>query len=137
MNFAFYGQAIMTNRTAARPFRAQQLADATARVARHGGTIVAEYFDVYPDRLNAWRHRRQAWRLLSAIEDPQRIFDAIIVGDTATALTGTQYEDLLVRCTEHGVQLWLPEIDEPIDFDNEGHQEAIEDKLWIVPPRRL
>jgi hypothetical protein len=38
-------------------------------------------------------------------------------------------------CAEHGVQLWLPEIDEPVDKDNEEHQEIIKTKLWGVSPR--
>ena len=123
MNFAFYGQAITIGRRAARPIHAQQLADATARVSRHDGTIIADYFDVYPDRLRAWRHRRQAARLLKAIEDPNRTFDALVIGDTGTALTAMQYQDLLALCTACEVRLWLPEVGEAVDPDNEEHQE--------------
>lgn len=42
MKFAFYGQATTTDRRTARPIHAQQLADATGRIARHGGQIVAD-----------------------------------------------------------------------------------------------
>jgi hypothetical protein len=135
MNFAFYGQAIMTSRMAARPIRAQQLADATTRAAHHDGTIVANYFDVYPDRHRALWHRRQATQMLRAIEDPQRSFDAIIIGDTASTLTPAVYDSLLTLCSQHGVQLWLPEVDGPVDRHNEEHQEIILEVLWGGSPR--
>jgi hypothetical protein len=135
MKFAFYGQAITTDWRTARPIHAQQLADATGRIARRGGQIVADYFDVYPDGRRPWRHRRQAHQLLHAIEDPQRGFDAIVIGDTGSALTPAEYDDLLALCGEYGVQLWLPEVDEPVDPDNEEHQEIIMETLWDVPPR--
>ncbi len=135
MKFAFYGQAITTDRRTARPIHAYQLADATGHVARHDGQIVADYFDVYPDGRRAWRHRRQAHQLLHAIEDPQRGFDAVVIGDTGSALTPAEYDDLLALCGEYGVQLWLPEVDEPVDPDNEEHQEVIMETLWDVPPR--
>jgi hypothetical protein len=97
LKFAFYGQAIIdAGRRAARPIHALQHADATTRVARHGGQIVADYFDVYPDWRRSWGHRREARKLLLAIEGPKRAFDAVIIGDTNTALTTvTQYDDLL------------------------------------------
>jgi hypothetical protein len=135
MKFAFYGQAITTERRTARPIHVQQRADATDRVARHGGQIVADYFDVYPDGRRAWQHRRQAHQLLRAIEDPKRGFDAVVIGDTASALTPAEYDDLLALCGEYGVQLWLPEVDGPVDPDNEEHQEIILAELWDVPPR--
>jgi site-specific DNA recombinase len=137
LKFAFYGQAISeTGRRAARPIREQQLAEATTRVQRHGGKIVADYFDVYPDRHRALHHRREARQLLLAIQAEQRGFDAIIIADTRAALTTIiDYDDLIELCSRHGVRLWLPEIDEPVDRDNEEHQEIIKTKLWGVSPR--
>jgi site-specific DNA recombinase len=122
MNFAFYGQATTTDRPGARTIHTRQLADATTPVQAHDGRIVAEYFDVYPDRLTALRHRRRARHLLHAIEDGQRRFDAIVIGDSRTALTAMQYDGLLWLCTQHGLQLWLPEIDQPVDPDSDVHQ---------------
>jgi hypothetical protein len=135
MKFAFYGQAITTDRRTARPIHTQQRADATARIALRDGQIVTDYFDVYPDGQRAWRHRRQAHRLLHAIEDPQRSFDAVVIADTASALTPAEYDDLVALCGEHGVQLWLPEVDGPVDPNSEEHQESILEMLWDVPPR--
>src|SRR2546421_3069569 len=60
LKFAFYAQAISeTGRRAVRPIHEQQLADATTCVQRHGGQIVADYFDVYPDGRRSWDHRRE------------------------------------------------------------------------------
>ena len=137
LKFAFYAQAISeTGRRAVRPIHEQQLADATTCVQRHGGQIVADYFDVYPDGRRSWDHRREARQLLLAIQDEQRGFDAIIIAHTATALTTIiQYDDLIALCRQYSVQLWLPEIDEPVDRDNEEHQEIIKTKPWGVSPR--
>ena len=137
LKFAFYGQAIsQTGRRAARPIHDQQLAAAITQVQRHGGKIVADYFDVYPDRRRSWDHRREARQLLLAIKDAKRGFDAIIIGDTKTALTTIiDYDDLFELCRQYGVQLWLPEIEEPVDQDNEDHEEIIKTKLWGVSPR--
>jgi predicted site-specific integrase-resolvase len=108
MNFAFYGQATTTDRGAARLVRARQRAEAATRVQRLGGQIVAEYFDVYRDRYTGLSYRRQAHRLLHAIEDERRAFDALVIVDTRTALTAMQYDDLQFICHEHNVQLWVP-----------------------------
>jgi hypothetical protein len=85
MNFAFYGQAITTDRQQARTIHARQLADATTRVEAQGGRVVRDYFDTYPDRLRAWSYRCNAAQLLAAIENPQHGFAAIIIGDTCAA----------------------------------------------------
>jgi lambda repressor-like predicted transcriptional regulator len=135
VNYAFYGQAIIkTGRRGARLIHDQQLAEATSRVQQYCDQIVADYFDVYPDRLWSCRHRRQAHHLLRAIEDPRRSFDAIVISDTGTALTARQYDELLELCTQHRVELWLAEIDAPVDRDNDEHQAILAEKLWGVSP---
>lgn len=135
MNYAFYGQAITTDRAAARLDRARQRAEAAARVQRVGGRIVVEYFDVYRDRYTGLGYRRQARRLLAATQDEKRAFDALIIADRYTALTANQYGDLLFICHEHGFQLWLPEIDEAVDADNPEHQAVMMDLFWGPAPR--
>jgi site-specific DNA recombinase len=130
MNYVFYGLAPTTDRRAARALQTDQLADASRRMQRHGGHLVADYFDVYPDKLRAWRHRRQGRRLLQAIQDEQRGFDAVTIGNTISALTASGYDELLWLCTEHSVRLWLPEIDEPIDPTNQGHHEIVSALFW-------
>ena len=134
MNFAFYGQAITTDRPAARSIHVRQLADATARIHRRGGLVVADYFDIYRDRFTALRHRHQARRLLLAIKDRRRGFAAVVIGDTQTALTAMQYQDLLWTCAEHRVQLWVPESDGPVDPDDDAHEEIMKNLFWGTSP---
>jgi hypothetical protein len=138
MNFAFYGQAMITDRQQARPIRARQLADATTRVEAHGGRIVRTYFDIYPDRFRAWRYRRQAARLLAAVEDQQRGFAAIIISDTRTAFPFYHhFDDVQQWCVHHDVQLWVPEIDGPADRYNFQHALIMATLLWGQVPAGL
>jgi site-specific DNA recombinase len=129
MNFAFYGLAAATSRRAARPVHADQLAAATTHVQPHGG-IVADYFDVYPDRYRAVRHCQHGRRLLQAIQQPHRDFDAVVIGDTRGTLTPYRYDELLWHCDNHDVQLWIPEIDVPIDPNSDHHRTIVNVLFW-------
>ena len=130
MNFAFYGLAAATGRRAARPVHADQLSAATARVQRHGGVVVADYFDVYPDRFRPVWHCRHGRRLLQAIKEPHRDFDAVVIGDTRSTLTPYRYDELLWHCADRDVQLWIPEIDGPIDPDSDHHRKIVNVLFW-------
>jgi hypothetical protein len=70
---------------------------ATDLIAEHG-QIVAEYFAEGISRRMAWPDRRQAARLLAAIADPARTFDAIVVGEYERAFTGQQLDQLTPSC---------------------------------------
>jgi DNA invertase Pin-like site-specific DNA recombinase len=89
------------------------------------GTIVAEFFDVGHSRRKAWDGRPQAAALLEAVADPDRGFDAIVVGEYERAFHGTQLLDLAPRFERHGVQLWLPETDGPVNHHSPTHQALI------------
>jgi DNA invertase Pin-like site-specific DNA recombinase len=82
---------------------------------------VAEFFDIGYSREIAWGERPEAARLIAAIADPDRGFDAIIVGEYARAFYATQATHLAPLLQEHGVQLWLPAIDGPVDLDSPTH----------------
>jgi site-specific DNA recombinase len=69
------------------------------------GRIVAEFFDIGHSRLEEWADRPQAAALLAAIADPQRGFDAIVVGEYERALCGNQLLRLMPLLDRHGVQL--------------------------------
>lgn len=73
------------------------------------GRIVAEFFDIGYSREIAWNDRPQAARLLAAIIDPDRGFEAIVVGEFARAFYGSQATHLAPLLREHRVELWLPE----------------------------
>jgi len=136
MNFAFYGQAVTTDRQEARRIRDQQVADAAARVAAVGGQIVRDFFDVYPDRHRAWRHRRHARRLLAELADPEgRGFDAIIVSDTRTVFGSSyEYDLILWLCGLRQAQLWVPEIEGPVVEDHVVDVRIMMELFWGMAP---
>jgi hypothetical protein len=96
--------------------------DAGHTVPGQRGRIIAEFFDVGYFREIAWNERPEAARLLAAITDPVRGFDAIVVGEYARAFHGSQAVCLVPLLREHDVQLWLPEVDGPVDLDSPMHQ---------------
>ena len=89
------------------------------------GQIVVEYFDVGCSRRLAWMDRPQARRLLEAIARPDREFDAIVVGEAERALCAGQLPAMTSTFVDHGVQVWLPELDRPVDPENPAHQAVV------------
>lgn len=100
------------------------------------GRIVAEFFDEGVSRRVAWPDRPQAARLLAAMAEPARGFDAIVVGEYERAFYGQQLEQLASTLLRHGVQLWLPETYGPVDFDN-PRQLALLDLLGVHSQREM
>ncbi|WP_203915360.1 recombinase family protein, partial [Rhizocola hellebori] len=96
--------------------------DFAAELVAGHGRIVAEYFDIGYSREISWNDRPQAAQLLAAITDPDRGFEAIVVGEYARAFHGGQAIHLAPILRAHGVQLWLPEVDGPIDLSHPTHQ---------------
>jgi len=60
--------------------RARQLQQAAMLVAGQG-TIVAEFFDNGQSRTLAWPRRPQAAALVAALADPDRGWDAVVIGE--------------------------------------------------------
>jgi DNA invertase Pin-like site-specific DNA recombinase len=135
LRFAFYG------RISTRDFQDRasswrwQRDNAADLVARHG-RIVVEFFDEGVSRRVAWPDRPQATRLLAAITEPDRGFDAIVIGEYERAFAGQQLERLLPLLRRHGVGLWLPETYGPVDFDNPRHL-AVIDLLGVRSQREV
>jgi len=97
---------------------------AAALVAGHG-RIVAGYFDVGQSRVLPWARRPQAAALLAAMADPDREFDAIVIGEYERAFYGGQYAAMAPLFEHHGIQLWTPEAGGPIDFQAEDHEQLM------------
>ncbi|MGW5443387.1 recombinase family protein [Streptomyces asiaticus] len=98
-----------------------QLTRARALIEPAGGEIVAEYFDAGHSRALPWKRRPQAAALLTALRDPHRGFDAVVIGEPQRTFYGNQFGNTFPLFTHFNVPLWVPEIGGPIDPDNEAH----------------
>ena len=86
-----------------------------------GGIIVAEYFDIGQSRSLPWKRRPRAAQLLADLADPDRGFDAVVIGEPQRAFYGNQYSLVMPVFAHYGVELWVPEVGGPIDPDSEAH----------------
>jgi len=62
-----------------------------------------------------------ASRLLAALADPSRGIEAVVVGEPQRAFYGNQFGNTFPLFARYGVPPWVPEVDGPIDPDNEAH----------------
>ena len=88
--------------------RAWQREMAATLVAGHG-TITTEFFDVGVSRRAAWERRPQAAVLLKRAQNPDRLFDAVVVGEFERAFADRQLEQVALLLQRDGMLVWLPE----------------------------
>ncbi|MGC5021362.1 recombinase family protein [Micromonospora sp. DT47] len=119
--FAFYGRVSTRDYQDPVSSRRWQLDVATELIAGRG-RIVVEFFDVGRTRELSWAQRPQAAALLAALAGPDRGFDAVVVGEYARAFSGSQLSRLAETLRHHGVEMWIPETDGPVDFDDVTHK---------------
>jgi hypothetical protein len=119
LRFAFYGRVSEGYQDQASSARWQR--DFANELVAGRGRIVAQFFDIGCSRRLPWHNRPQAAALLAAVADPDRGFDAIVVGEYERAFYGEQLLLMAPIFKRHGVQLWLPELDGPVDVDNATH----------------
>ncbi|MGY3521006.1 recombinase family protein [Micromonospora sp. PTRAS2] len=135
IHFAFYGRMSTVDYQDRASSCRWQRDYAEDLVAGHG-RIVVEFFDEGISRRVAWPDRPQAARLLAAVTDAARGFDAIVVGEYERAFHGQQLERLTPILVRHGVQLWLPETYGPVNFEN-PRQLALLDLLGVHSQREV
>jgi hypothetical protein len=104
--------------------RAWQLDSARQTIAGRG-RIVTEFFDVGCSRRLPWAERPQAAALLTTATSPLRPFDAVVVGEYERAFHGDQLAHIAALLASHGIQLWLPETNGPVDLASPTHQALI------------
>jgi hypothetical protein len=92
---------------------------------RGHGRIVAEFFDAGESRTVAWGRRPQAAAIIAALADPDREWDAIVVGEYERAFYGSQYSMVAPLLQHYGVQLWMPEAGGRVDFTCEHDEQAM------------
>lgn len=100
--FAFYGRVSTEDQQDPDASRNWQLARARALTERHG-EIVAEFFDVGQSRSIPWKRRPEANALLAQLKDPDRGFDAVVIGEPQRAFYGNQYGLTFPVFTHYGV----------------------------------
>ncbi|GAB2723206.1 recombinase family protein [Kitasatospora kifunensis] len=78
-------------------------------------------FDIGHSRALPWKRRPRSTALLAALADPNRGFDAVVIGEPQRAFYGNQFGNTFPFFTHYGVPLWVPEVGGAIDPDNEAH----------------
>ncbi|QGK72255.1 recombinase family protein [Allosaccharopolyspora coralli] len=120
IRFGFYGRVSTEDQQDPEASRNWQRTRALALVESHG-QLVTEYFDIGHSRSLPWKRRPEATRLLEALKDPHRGFDAVVIGEPQRAFYGNQYSLTFPVFEHYGVGLWVPEVGGPIDPSSEAH----------------
>ena len=121
MRLAFYGRVSTEDQQDPESSRAWQLHRSRQLIEPHGGILVVEYFDCGHSRSLPWQRRPAASRLLEALQDPDRGFAGVVIGEPQRAFYGNQFSLTFPILTHFGVQLWVPEVGGPVDPGSEAH----------------
>ncbi len=124
LRFAFYGRVSTEDHQDPVTSLARQLYQARTLVTGQG-QIVAKFFDAGQSRTLAWARRPQAAALVAALADPDRGWDAIVIGEYERAFYGGQYASMAPLFDHYGVQLWMPEIGGRVDYHAEDHEQTM------------
>jgi len=124
LRFAFYGRVSTEDWQDPESSRARQLAQAVMLVAGRG-VITAEFFDTGHSRVLPWARRPQAAALVAQLADPDRGWDAIVIGEYERAFYGSQYALMAPLFEHYGVSLWMPEVGGQVDWHAEDHEETM------------
>jgi DNA invertase Pin-like site-specific DNA recombinase len=121
LRFAFYGRCSTEDNQDPATSRAWQLKAAQSLLGRDGGTVVEEFFDIGESRSLPWKRRTEAQRLLAALSNPKRGWDAVIVGEGQRCWFGNQFNDVAELIAHHKLTLWVPELGGEYDPSNSSH----------------
>ena len=124
LRFAFYGRVSTEDWQDPVTSRARQLQQAVMLVAGHG-VIAAEFFDCGESRTLPWAQRPQAAALVAALADPDRGWDAIVIGEYERAFYGSRYGLMAPLFEHYGIQLWIPEVGGRVDWHAEDHEQTM------------
>ena len=124
LRFAFYGRVSTEDWQDPVTSRARQLQQALMLVAGVG-VITAEFFDTGESRTLPWARRPQAAALVAQLADPERGWDAIVIGEYERAFYGNQYASMAPLFEHYGIQLWMPEVGGRVDWHAEDHEQTM------------
>jgi site-specific DNA recombinase len=120
--FAFYGRVSTEDQQDPTSSRNWQLTRGRQLIEPTGGEITAEFFDVGQSRSLPWPRRPEAARLLKALADHDRNFDAVVIGEPQRAFYGNQFGLTFPVFVHYGVGLWVPEVGGAIDPGSDAHE---------------
>src|SRR5215472_3634797 len=123
LRFAFYGRVSTEDWQDPVTSRARQLQQAAMLVSGHG-VITAEFFDTGESRTLPWAWRPQA-ALVRQLADPERGWDAVVIGEYERAFYGSQYASMAPLFEHYGIRLWMPEVGGQVDWHAEDHEETM------------
>ena len=63
--------------------------------------------------------------LVAQLTDPERGWDAVVIGEYERAFYGSQYASIAPLFEHYGVQLWMPEVGGRVDWHAEDHEETM------------
>ncbi len=72
-----------------------------------------------------WARRLQSAALLAAARSPRRSFDAVVVGEYERGFTARQFLEVADQLGQHGMLVWLPEADGPVDPGDPTHRALV------------
>jgi site-specific DNA recombinase len=121
IRFAFAGRCSTEDLQDPETSRNWQLTRARALIEPAGGQIVTEYFDIGHSRSLPWQRRPRANELLQALRNPNRGFEAVVIGEPQRTFYGNQFGNTFPVFVHFHIPLWVPEVGGPIDPDNEAH----------------
>ncbi|MEV6228104.1 recombinase family protein [Saccharopolyspora shandongensis] len=119
---AFYGRCSTEDNQDPETSWGWQVGAARAFVEPLGGVLVEEYFDVGFSRSVPWERRERANELLMALKNPNRGWNAVVVGEGTRCWFGNQFSLVAPRLAAYGVDLWIPELGGKFDNRNASHK---------------
>jgi DNA invertase Pin-like site-specific DNA recombinase len=121
-DMAVYGRCSTEDNQDPETSHGWQVGNATKFVGPLGGRIVADYFDTGQSRSVPWERREAAGRLLAALKDPDRGWNALVVGEGTRCWFGNQFSLTAPKFAAYGVDLWVPELGGRYDPRNPSHK---------------
>lgn len=94
LRFAFYGRMPTSEHQDRHTSRLWQR-EMSELLVEGQGLVVAEFFDEGVSRRRRWSNRPEGARLLEALADPDRGFDAVVVGEYERAFYGRQFDEMV------------------------------------------